>query len=69
VSPVELTDGRGGAGGRRGVKSYNCERAWPSINNSVLSALKYTQRERDREREKEMEERDITTRVEDRENE
>jgi hypothetical protein len=57
VSPVELTDGSG-----RGAKSYDREIAWPSIYQSVLSALKY-QRGRDREREKEMKERDITTRV------
>ncbi len=63
MSPVELTDGRGGLGGGRGANDR--EKAWPSINNSVLSALKYPQRGRDREREKEMKERDIITRVED----
>ncbi len=34
VSPVELTDGRGGG---RGTKSYDLEKAWPSINYSILS--------------------------------
>ncbi len=33
VSPVELTDGRVG----RGAKSYERERAWSSINHSILS--------------------------------
>jgi hypothetical protein len=34
VSPVELTNGRGG----RGAKTYDDEKAWPSINHSILSA-------------------------------
>ncbi len=37
-SPVELTDGRGGGGGR-GAKSNDIEKAWPSINHSILSVL------------------------------
>jgi hypothetical protein len=38
VSPVELTDARGEGGrGGRGAKSYNREKAWPSVNNSILS--------------------------------
>jgi hypothetical protein len=32
VSPVELTDGRGGKGGG-GAKSYDGEKAWSSINH------------------------------------
>jgi hypothetical protein len=32
VSPVELSDGRGG----RGAKSYDHEKAWSSINHSIL---------------------------------
>ncbi len=40
MTPVELTDGRGGrAGGGEGAKSYDCEKHWSSINNSVLSEL------------------------------
>jgi hypothetical protein len=35
VSPVELTDGTGG--GRGGAKSYDDEKAWSSINYSILS--------------------------------
>jgi hypothetical protein len=38
VSPVELTDGRGGRGG---TKLYDREKVWPSINNSILSGLLY----------------------------
>ncbi len=34
VSPVDLTQGRGG----RGAKSYDGEKACPSINNSIISA-------------------------------
>ncbi len=34
MSPVELTDGRGDG---RGARSYDGEKAWPSINYSVLS--------------------------------
>ncbi len=38
VSPVEPTDGRGGReGGGGGAKSYNDEKAWPSVNLSILS--------------------------------
>jgi hypothetical protein len=33
VSPVELTDGRGGG---PGAKSYDCEKAWSSIHHSIL---------------------------------
>jgi hypothetical protein len=36
VSPVELTDGRGGRG-ERGAKSYDSEKAWSSINHTILS--------------------------------
>jgi hypothetical protein len=37
---VEHTGGRGGgAGGGEGAKSYDCEKDWSSINNSVLSEL------------------------------
>ncbi len=39
VSPVDLTDGRGGSG--RGAKSENRKKAWPSINHSVLSDLQH----------------------------
>ncbi len=35
VTPIELTDGRGGRGGR-GAKSYDREKAWPSINQYSL---------------------------------
>jgi hypothetical protein len=35
VLPVELTDG-GGRGGR-GAKSHDLEKAWPTINHSILS--------------------------------
>jgi hypothetical protein len=34
VSPVEHTDSRGGG---RGAKSYDREKAWPSINNAIHS--------------------------------
>jgi len=27
-----------GGGGERGAKSYDCKKAWPSINHSILSA-------------------------------
>jgi hypothetical protein len=37
VSPVELTDGRGGEGGEGGAKSYDCKKVWASINHSILS--------------------------------
>jgi hypothetical protein len=36
VSLVELTDGRGEEGGG-GVKSYDGEEAWSSINHSIFS--------------------------------
>ncbi len=39
VSPVDLTDGRGGSG--RGAKSYDREKAWTSINHSILSDLQH----------------------------
>ncbi len=40
VSPVELTDGRGRAGRGGGeAKSYNIEKAWSSINHSILYGL------------------------------
>ncbi len=37
VTPVELTDERegGGGDGGRGAKSYHCEKAWSSINQSL----------------------------------
>ncbi len=40
VSPVELSDGRGGRVLARSqiTKSYDGEKAWPSINHSILSA-------------------------------
>jgi hypothetical protein len=43
VLPVELTDGREGGrlGGGRGAKSYDREKAWSSINHSILSDLRY----------------------------
>ncbi len=41
MSPVELT---GGVGGRRGAKSYDREKAWPSVNHSILSAYDEIQR-------------------------
>ncbi len=37
--PVELTVARGAEGGRNGAKSYDCEKAWSSINHSILSGL------------------------------
>jgi hypothetical protein len=37
VSPVQLTDGRGGGRGGRGAKSYYHHKAWPSIKHSILS--------------------------------
>jgi hypothetical protein len=37
VSPVELTDGRGGRGWARGVESYDRKKAWASINHSIFS--------------------------------
>jgi hypothetical protein len=42
VSPVELTDGRGGGGGRR-AKSFDREKARPSIIHSILSGYKKLQ--------------------------
>jgi hypothetical protein len=38
-SSVELTDGRWGGGGGRGAKPYDREKAWLSINHSILSGL------------------------------
>ncbi len=35
--PVELTDGRWGVRGAGGAKSYDSEKNWSSINNSILS--------------------------------
>jgi hypothetical protein len=40
VSPVELTDGRGGGEGWRGAKSYDREYGW-SINLSLLFRKEY----------------------------
>jgi hypothetical protein len=38
VTPVELTDGRGGeGGGGSGAELYDCKKAWPSINRSMFS--------------------------------
>ncbi len=45
VPPVELTYGRGGGGGG-GAKSYDGEKAWSSINHSILSALVQTAKPR-----------------------
>jgi hypothetical protein len=44
MSPVELTNGReglgrGGGGGRE--KLYDGEKAWPSINRSILTGYKF----------------------------
>ncbi len=41
VFPVQLTAGRGGkgVGGGGGAQSYGREKAWPSRNHSILSAL------------------------------
>ncbi len=36
VSPVELTEGGGGGGG---AGSYDGEKAWSSINHSILSGM------------------------------
>jgi hypothetical protein len=38
VSPVQLTvvRGGGGRGDRRGAESYDPQKAWPSINHSIL---------------------------------
>ncbi len=38
VSPIELT-GEVGGGGGRGAESYDHKKAWPSINQSILSDL------------------------------
>jgi hypothetical protein len=35
VSPVELTVGRGGRGDGGGVKAYDGEKAWSSVNHSI----------------------------------
>jgi hypothetical protein len=42
VSPVDLTDGRGGGGVRRGAESYDRKKAWPSINPSILTDTTHT---------------------------
>jgi hypothetical protein len=36
---AQLTDGIGGEGEGGGAKSYDGEKAWSSINRSILSAL------------------------------
>jgi hypothetical protein len=38
VSPFELTDGREGDEVEEEAESYDGEKAWSSINNSILSA-------------------------------
>jgi hypothetical protein len=38
VSPVELTDRRGGRRGVGGAKSYDGEKVWSSVNHSIFSA-------------------------------
>ncbi len=39
MSPVELTEGEGGGvGGGAGAKSYDDEKAWSTMNHSILSA-------------------------------
>jgi hypothetical protein len=37
VLPVEITEGRGGGGGR-GAEAYDRKKALPSINHSILAA-------------------------------
>ncbi len=37
VAGRELTDGREGGGDGRGAKSYDREKAWPSLNHSIIS--------------------------------
>ncbi len=37
VSPIQLADGRGGAGGDGGANSYAGEKAWSSINHLIPS--------------------------------
>ncbi len=39
MSPVELTDDRGGEGGGGGAKSYDGETARSAINRSILSGF------------------------------
>jgi hypothetical protein len=41
LSPVELNDGRWGGGGG-GAKSFDNEKAWSSVNNSILSDYMYS---------------------------
>jgi hypothetical protein len=41
VSPVELTDGRGGGGGDGGAKLLDHEKAWFAINHSIPSGECY----------------------------
>ncbi len=47
VSPIQLTDGKGGGGGRRGAEPYDRKKAWSSINCSILSGEKDVDGERD----------------------
>ncbi len=42
ISLVEHTDGREGEGGGREAKSYDCKKAWPSINYTILSGYKFS---------------------------
>jgi hypothetical protein len=42
VSPVELIDIRGGVWDGAGAKSYDDEKAWPSINLSIFSGTAQT---------------------------
>ncbi len=44
VSPVQFTAGREGKGGGRGAQSNGREKAWPSRNHSILSALQPVER-------------------------
>ncbi len=41
VSPMNLTDGKGGGGGG-GAKPYDGERAWSSINYTLLSGANHS---------------------------
>jgi hypothetical protein len=42
VSPVEISDGREVEGGGWGAKSYDSEKAWSSLNHSILCVLVMT---------------------------
>jgi hypothetical protein len=42
VSPVKLNDGEGRGGRGHGAKSYEPEKAWPSINHSIFSDLMFS---------------------------